>query len=234
MIAPLLILVADGVGDGARFLAGLFSFGVLIAMTAGQLAVVRLRIREPGLERPFRVPGNVRVGAADIPVLPIVGAVLTFALWIVSLFTHGGAAIAGPLWLVAGVVVYLVSRRAGGETLLGRATPAVPDLVEETAEEEAERDVERILVPLKLGDIGQEVLATALKLAEDREAEVIVIHVVKVPMSLPLDCQYDEEEHRGLEAIEDAREIAGELGVERDRARRARPVALGGDHRRPR
>ena len=85
--------------------------------------------------------------------------------------------------------------------------------MEDTAEEEAEREVERILVPLKLGDIGQEVLATALRLAEDREAEVIVIHVVKVPMSLPLDCQYDEEEHRGLEAIEDAREIAGELGV---------------------
>ena len=41
---------------GRRFLAGLYSFGVLIAMTAAQVAVVRLRIREPDLERPFRVP----------------------------------------------------------------------------------------------------------------------------------------------------------------------------------
>jgi nucleotide-binding universal stress UspA family protein len=158
------------------------------------------------------------VGGADVPVLPIVGAVLTFGLWITSMFTHGGAAIAGPLWLVLGAVVYLLSRRAGGETLLGRATPAVPDLVDESPEDEAAREVERILVPLKLGAIGQEVLATALRLAEDREAvdrdaEVIVVHVVKVPMSLPLEAEYTEEEHRGLEAIEDAREIAAHLGV---------------------
>jgi APA family basic amino acid/polyamine antiporter len=213
VIAPVLIVMADVVGDGAEFLAGLFSFGVLIAMTAAQVAVVRLRVREPGLERPFRVPGGVRVGGADVPVLPIAGAILTFALWIVSLFTHPAAAIAGPCWLVVGAVVYLLSRRAGGETLLGRATPGVPDLVEETPEQEADWEVERILVPLKLGDIGQEVLATALKLAEEREAEVIAVHVVKVPMSLPLDAEYEEEEHRGLEAIEDAREIAEELGV---------------------
>ena len=77
----------------------------------------------------------------------------------------------------------------------------------------AEGETARILVPLKLGDIGQEVLATALKLAEDREAEVIVVHVVRVPMSLPLDCEFEEEESRGLEALEDAREIAADLGV---------------------
>ena len=213
VIAPVLIVIADVVGDGARFLAGLFSFGVLIAMTAAQLAVVRLRIREPDLERPFRVPGSVRVGGADVPVLPIVGAILTFGLWITSMFTHGGTAIAGSLWLAFGAVVYLLSRRAGGETLLGRATPAVPDLVEESEDEEADREVERILVPLKLGIIGQEVLATAVRLAGDRDAEVIVVHVVKVPMSLPLEAEYEEEEHRGLEAIEDAREIAAELGV---------------------
>ena len=52
-----------------------------------------------------------------------------------------------------------------------------------------------------------------MRLAEDGEAEVIVVHVVKVPLSLPLEAEYEEEERRGLEAIEDAREIAGELGV---------------------
>ena len=208
VIAPVLILIAEVVGDGARFLAGLFSFGVLIAMTAAQLAVVRLRIREPDLARPFRVPGGVRLGGAVVPVIPIVGAVLTLALWFVSLFTHGGAAVAGPVWLALGAVVYLVSRRAGGETLLGRATPGVPDLVPAV-----EGEMARILVPLKLGDIGQEVLATALKLAEEREAEVIVVHVVRVPMALPLDCEFEEEESRGLEALEEAREIAAELGV---------------------
>lgn len=209
IIAPALIILANVIGDGARFLAGLYSFGVLIAMTAAQIAVIRLRIREPDLPRPFRVPGNVRWRGALIPVPCVVGAVLTFGLWVASLFTHGGARVAGPVWLAFGGVVYLLSRRAGGETILGRATPAVADLVP-TIEGEAQR----ILVPLKLGGIGEEILATAIKLAEERGAEVRVVHVLRVPLALPLDCALHDEETRAREAVEDAREIADEHGVE--------------------
>lgn len=210
VIASLLIAIADVVDDPALFLAGLYSFGVLIAMTAAQFAVVRLRLREPDLPRPFRVPLGVRWGGAVVPLPSLVGGVLTLALWIVSLFTHGAAAVVGPAWLAVGAVVYLVSRRAGGESLLGRATPAVPDLVAAGDEGGAQR----ILVPLKLADIGEEVLATALRLAEDRGAAVRVLHVVKVPMALPLDHVPGEEEERAREAIEEARELAAELGVE--------------------
>ncbi len=210
IIAPTLIVLAVIIGDGARFLAGLYSFGVLIAMTAAQVAVIRLRIREPELERPFVVPLNIPWRGARIPLPCVVGAVLTFALWVASLFTHTGARVAGPLWLVIGAGVYLYSRRAGGETLLGRATPAVPDLVES----EEEGDAQRILVPLKLGAIGEEMLATAIKLAEERGAEVRVVHVLRVPLSKPLECSMDAEEAEALESIIDAREIAEEHGVE--------------------
>jgi nucleotide-binding universal stress UspA family protein len=138
----------------------------------------------------------------------VVGAVLTLGLWVAALFTHEGVWVAGPVWLALGAVVYLASRRAGGETVLGRATPPTPDLVAAP-----EGDAQRILVPLKLGDIGQEVLATALKLAEDRGAEVRVLNVLKVPMSLPLDADLGEHEARAREAIDDARELAEEQGV---------------------
>ncbi len=210
VIAPVFIVVADAVGDPGLFLAGLFSFGVLIAMTAAQFAVVRLRIREPDLPRPFRVPLGVRWRGAVIPVPSVVGGVLTLALWVASLFTHGGAAVIGPLWLAGGAVVFLLSRRAGGETLFGRATPAVPDLVEDDDEPGAQR----ILVPLKLADIGEEVLATALRLAEERGATVRVLHVLKVPMARPLDCDMGEEEQEARDAVEDARALAEDLGVE--------------------
>ena len=210
VIAPVLLLIAEAVGDGALFLAGLFSFGVLIAMTAAQLAVVRLRISEPALERPFRVPWSVRVRGASIPIPSVIGACLTFALWIASLFTHGGAAVAGPIWLAIGVGVYLYSRRAGGESILGRATPAVPDLVEAP-----ERDAHRILVPLKLSAIGEEVLATAIRLAKAGDAEVHVIHVQRIPLSRALDCILDpDEDERARVEVEEAREIAGEHGIE--------------------
>ncbi|MBJ7454799.1 MAG: universal stress protein [Thermoleophilia bacterium] len=221
VIAPALIVVSNVVADGARFLAGLYSFGVLIAMTAAQVAVVRLRVAEPELERPFRVPGNVRFRGALIPVVCVLGAALTFALWVASLFTHGGAFIAGPVWLALGGVVYLLSRRAGGESLLGRATPAVPDLV--PYEPNVHR---RILVPLKMGEIGEEVLATAIRYAEENGAEVRVLHVLRVPLSMPLDGELDDREAGALSDIVDAREIAEEHGVEVEaRVVRARSIS---------
>ena len=209
MIAGVLLIISEAVGDGAQFLASLYSFGVLIALTAAQVAVVRLRIREPGLERPFRVPWGVRIRGAVVPIPSVIGAVLTAALWVAALFTHEAARIAGPIWLAIGVGVYLMSRRAAGESLLGRATPAVPDLVPG-----AEFGAQRILVPLKLSEIGQEVLATALRLAEEGGAQVYVVHVIKVPMSLPLDAPDLEGEEEGRAALEEAREIAEDLGVE--------------------
>jgi len=208
VVAAGLLALTDAVGDGARFLGSLYSFGVLIALTAAQVAVVRLRMREPDLARPFRVPGGVRVRGAVLPLPAVAGAVLTLGLWVAALFTHPGVWLAGPVWLVAGAVVYLASRRAAGTGPLERATLPTPDLVPEP-----DGEARRILVPLKLGDLGQEVLATALKLAEDRGAEVRVLHVLKVPMSLPLDADMGEQEALGREAIAEARELALEQGV---------------------
>ena len=59
------------------FLASLFSFGVLVAFTAAQLAVLKLRFSKPELERPFRVPLSVRVRGADVPLPTVLGALAT-------------------------------------------------------------------------------------------------------------------------------------------------------------
>src|SRR5207248_2586456 len=74
------------------FLASLFSFGVLLAFTATQLAVIKLRFTEPERRRPYRVPLSV----GRIPVPSLVGAFATFAIWIVALPTHPAARYAGP------------------------------------------------------------------------------------------------------------------------------------------
>src|SRR5205085_1570632 len=47
------------------FLASLFSFGVLLAFTATQLAVITLRFTEPERRRPYRVP--LSVGRIPLP-----------------------------------------------------------------------------------------------------------------------------------------------------------------------
>jgi nucleotide-binding universal stress UspA family protein/ABC-type spermidine/putrescine transport system permease subunit II len=135
---------------------------------------------------------------------------------------YDAARVAGPLWLAVGAVVYLVSRRIAGAGLLETTTPPVPDLVAGET-----RPVGRILVPLKLGGIGEEVMATALRLARETDAAVDVVHVVKVPMALPLDADLGAgREREAREEIDDAREIAGELGVAIEgRVVRARALA---------
>jgi basic amino acid/polyamine antiporter, APA family len=219
LISPTAIIVAAGLscvllvlaqlGDRPSvFLASVYSFGVLFAFTAAQVAVIRLRATEPGLERPFRAPGNVRVRGVLVPLPALIGAPLTFVIWIASLSTHHGALVAGPVWVVLGLAIYVLTRTARHEPLLGRATPGAADLVPEP-----EGTYETILVPLKLGPIGEEVLATAIKLAEEHGARVRALHVVKVPHSLPMDAAMEDEEERAAASIAEAKLIAGEHGV---------------------
>jgi APA family basic amino acid/polyamine antiporter len=208
-IASGLLLLTRAVDEPVRFLASLYSFGILIAFTAAQLAVIRLRFTEPELGRPFRVPGNVRIRGTDVPVAALVGAPLTFAIWIVALVTHDAARVAGPIWLAVGAVVYVSSRLAGQETVLGRVTPAVGDLVPDV-----EGAYQRILVPTKLGPIGEEVLGTAIKLAEEKACTVIALHVIRVPLDRPLDAELFEAEEQAEASLAEARLLAAEHGIE--------------------
>jgi basic amino acid/polyamine antiporter, APA family len=197
------------------FLASLFSFGVLLAFTAAQLAVVKLRFSEPERRRPYRVPLTV----AGIPLPSIVGAVLTFAVWIIAIATHEGARYAGPAWLAVGLVLYVVVRKSRGEGLRERVISA------DEHRGLAEAEFSRILVPMKLGEIGEEMVATAVKLAQEAGASVEALHVIRVPLELPLDAELTEEEERAEESIAEAKLLGADHGVTVDgKTLRARSI----------
>ncbi|HJW70782.1 MAG TPA: APC family permease, partial [Candidatus Binatia bacterium] len=118
LISIALMIGTSFVNEDIAFLASLFSFGVLAAFTAAQLAVIKLRFSEPELPRPYRAPANVRIRGVEVPLPAIVGAAATFAIWVIALATHPGARYGGPAWLAAGVVVYFLVRRGRGEGLL--------------------------------------------------------------------------------------------------------------------
>jgi nucleotide-binding universal stress UspA family protein len=203
-----LIAVTAATDDEVAFLAALFSFGVLLAFAAAQLAVIRLRFTARDLERPYRVPWSVRLAGADVPVPAVVGLVLTLAVWVIAMITHPGARYAGPIWLAAGLVVYGLVRRHRGEGLLERVIS--PD--EQT--ELAEPSLSKILVPMKLGLIGEEMIATAVKLAQERGSDVEALHVVRMPLSKSLDAPADpDEEERAVESLEEARLLGEDNGV---------------------
>jgi basic amino acid/polyamine antiporter, APA family len=202
-----MIVWIDFLARGVTFLASLFSFGVLLAFTAAQLAVVKLRVSQPDLRRPFRVPLGVRVGGAVIPVPSLVGACLTGAVFVAAMVTHIGARYGGPAWLLAGLVVYLLVRHTSGAGLLEHVAA-----VDEQALPEAE--FSRILVPMKLGEIGEEMVATAVKLAQERHASVEALFVIRVPLELPLDAPLPEVEEQAQASLAEAAALGADHDVE--------------------
>jgi len=91
-----------------------------------------------------------------------------------------------------------------------RVEEAHPDLVPAT--EEAQ--YRHILVPMKLGLIGEEVLATGIKLAEEQGAKLTALHVIRVPLDLPLDAELAEREETATASLAEAQLLGSEHGVE--------------------
>jgi APA family basic amino acid/polyamine antiporter len=203
----LIVLTEFAAGGDPVFLASLYSFGVLIAFTAAQLAVIRLRMREPDLQRPFYARPNVSIRGVSLPLPALVGAPLTAAIWVLALATHEGARYAGPLWLGAGLVVFVLVRRSQERGLLEHVAPI----------EELPRGPEfrRILVPMKVGDIGEEMVATAIALAKEHGAEIEAITVVRVPRRYVLEGELPPDVAARVDAsLEEARLLGADHGVE--------------------
>ena len=205
-ISILLLIGSQFTSNPVGFLASLFSFGVLLAFTAAQLAVIKLRFSKPDMVRPFRVPLSVRVRGADVPLPSVFGALATTAIFVAAMVTHIGARYAGPIWLACGIVVYLLVRRGRGTGLLEHVEPIEED-------ELPHAEFSKILVPMKLGEIGEEMVATAVKLAQERGAAVVALHVIRVPLDQPLDSELDDQEERAAASLEEAAALGADHGV---------------------
>ncbi len=202
-IAIALILGTAGFARPIHFLASLYSFGVLLAFTAAQLAVIRLRKTRPDLRRPFRVPFTVR----GVPIPSVVGTVATTLVFVAAMYTHAGARYGGPVWLAIGIALYVIVRRRSGEGVLEHVVSADEQVLPEAK-------FARILVPMKLGEIGEEMAATAIKLAQERNASVEALYVIRVPLDLPLDAELIDLEEAAHAALAEAKLLGHENGVD--------------------
>ena len=75
---------------------------------------------------------------------------------------------------------------------------------------------------MKLGIIGEEMVATAVKLASEHGARLEATYVIRVPMELPLDGPMPEEEARASASLDEAVTLGEENGVDVQRAPSAR------------
>ncbi len=196
----------SGLQGQATFLASLFSFGVLIAFSAIQIAVIKLRYSESGRSRPYRVPFSIRVFGGELPLPALLGATLTIFIFVLTMITHPAARYGGPIWLAVGLVVFGLVRRRRGTGLL--------EQVEAGGEQELpEAGFTTILVPLKMSDIGEEIIATALRIAQERKGSVIAVNVIEVPLEQALDAPLEQEERWAAETLAEAKALADENDV---------------------
>jgi basic amino acid/polyamine antiporter, APA family len=212
--AILLVLTAD-----LEFLLGISAFGATLAFTIVCASVCRLRYREPDRDRPYRMPLNVRIGSADLPIPAALGTVLSGAAFIAVLAFHGGARWVGLGWMAFGILVYVYYRVSEDKPLLKRIT--VPENVLTRKHTEAEYG--SILVPISGTTLDDDIVQTAGRLAAEDDDEggeggavIEALWVFEVPMSQPLDSPVPESElKRARKALMRAKAVGEEYeGVE--------------------
>jgi APA family basic amino acid/polyamine antiporter len=106
VIASILIAIGH-----ITLLADLYAFGAVLAYTLAHASIIALRIKEPKLHRPFKIPWNIRIREREIPIPAIIGGLATFATWFMVVYTHEIGRIVGFAWLGVGLIVYFLYRR---------------------------------------------------------------------------------------------------------------------------
>jgi APA family basic amino acid/polyamine antiporter len=100
-------------------MANMYAFGAMLAYFLSTIALVALRIKEPHVPRPYRVPLNLRWRDVEIPIPGVLGVIGTGLMVLIVLYTHDIARIFGPIWVGLWVLYYAWYRRRTGRPVWG-------------------------------------------------------------------------------------------------------------------
>lgn len=196
-------------------LIGLYAYGALLALTIVHAAVIKLRFTQPSAQRRYRIKLSVPVGGGSVPLPAVLGLVLAFGGWLAVMILHELSGLVGTLWMVGGVLLYVVHRRVSNLPM--RRGVVVPKTV-------LSRDTEHgefgsILVPIFGRPLDDDIVQTAGRLARDRAldvedsggAQIEAIWVFEIPMSLELrSAVSDEKLKRARKALARAKAVGEE------------------------
>jgi basic amino acid/polyamine antiporter, APA family len=223
-IIPIAVLLPGKVA----FLGTMYSFGAMLSFTIAHMSVIALRRKRQaeGAVGVYQAHPNLRIGTFDVPLFAVVGGLGTAIAWLVVVVQYAPARFAGLGWLAFGLLFYwayrsLVVRRPLTETVRAPALVLGPSLVVE---------YRTIVVPVVRSAESEEALVAAARLAAERGATVAIVHVIEVPLSLPLDARLPGQEDEAEALLDDAQALVESYGVRAVtrflRARRAGPAIV--------
>jgi APA family basic amino acid/polyamine antiporter len=229
------------------FLGTMYSFGAMLSFAIAHISVIALRYKRRDEDLVFRGRPNLRIRGVDWPLFAVVGALATGIAWIVVVWQTPDTRYAGLGWLAFGFVAYAVYRRwfvrAGlRETVRAPVIVLGPSLT---------IDYRTIVVPVTRSAESEEALVAAARLAAERGSTVAVVHVIEVPLDLPLDVELPLDEEEADDVLDNSAALlesygvravtrlararsAGPAIVEEARSRDAELVILGAPRTRPR
>jgi basic amino acid/polyamine antiporter, APA family len=188
----------------ADFLGKMYAFGAMLSFTIAHLAVIRLRMTQPDVERPYRGPGQIKIAGRQWPLFAIFGGLGTGIAWVVVTVLNVSTLIFGTIWLTLGIGTYILYRRSQGLTLTQTAKVVMPKKIVER-----EVEYESVLVAFEGDDYAPDAVSTAVKLAARRRRGIHVLVLITVPSSAPIDAAMPDQEAAAVAVIDSARVIGG-------------------------
>ena len=207
------------------FLGTMYSFGAMLSFTIAHAAIVALRVRQRDEEIVYRSRPNLRLGGVDWPLFAILGGLGTGIAWVVVVLQEAETRWVGLGWLALGFAAFAFYRLRVMRIPL-RETVRAPAIILGL-----EVEYRTILVPVLRTVESEEALVAAARLASERRATIVILHVLEVPLDQHLDADLRDREAAAYEILDEAEALlesyAGVHVVSRlERARSAGPAIV--------
>jgi basic amino acid/polyamine antiporter, APA family len=187
--AAIVLAIAQDLRGGLGLVAEIWAYAALAALTLVQVAVIWLRLTDPGRYRPFAVPIGLPIYGRRLPPVAIAGALATATGWI-AVFTFAGAARdVATASLLAGLAGYAAYRRHLGLSLTERTQREAVAAVGPGIEVE----FQTMLIPVNTAgdELPADVVEVAVQLAAERRASLVVLAFTEIPLGEEMNMEID-------------------------------------------
>jgi APA family basic amino acid/polyamine antiporter len=109
--------------DGITFLGDLYAFGAAASYSFVFIALIALRLNDSQSPRRFKMPFNIpftyKGNRVEFPVIAVIGFIGIVSILVFTMITHAIGRVAGPTWIICGLIGYLLYRKRKGMPVFG-------------------------------------------------------------------------------------------------------------------
>ncbi|MGH2448038.1 MAG: APC family permease, partial [Chloroflexota bacterium] len=121
-IAALELIAAGFTSNALESLAQMYAFSAAINYLLVFIALIRLRFKDPDTPRTFMVPWNIPIhrpsGTYLVPIVGVLGTLFLIAVLVMVVLTNEIGRVAGPIWVLLGLLFYYLYRKRRGLPIL--------------------------------------------------------------------------------------------------------------------